>query len=198
VRAILIGGTSHVGKSTLAETLAARLGWQHTSTDSLSRHPGRPWRKKGKVPPDVQSHYLSHRAEELVDEVLRHYHDNVWPIAKALIQSRISNPYDTGIVLEGSAIWPDSVVNACFEKTVSVWLTATKDVITDRIHRNSDYHQRSEQDRLMIDRFLHRSLLYDEQLTQAAKRSEQRCVDVSETGPADQLLDDLSGESPYP
>ena len=40
---ILISGTSHVGKSTLAEKLAERLGWAGMSTDKLGRHPGRPW-----------------------------------------------------------------------------------------------------------------------------------------------------------
>ena len=42
IRVLLIGGPSHTGKSTLAETLAAELGWNHVSTDSMARHPGRP------------------------------------------------------------------------------------------------------------------------------------------------------------
>ena len=33
LEAILISGTSHVGKSTLAERLAGRLGWAGLSTD---------------------------------------------------------------------------------------------------------------------------------------------------------------------
>ncbi len=39
---ILIGGTSHAGKSTLAQSLAAKLGWNYLSTDKLARHPGKP------------------------------------------------------------------------------------------------------------------------------------------------------------
>ena len=42
-RVILIGGSSHTGKSTAAREIAGRLGWSHLSTDSLARHPGRPW-----------------------------------------------------------------------------------------------------------------------------------------------------------
>ena len=198
VKVILIGGTSHVGKSTLAEALASRLGWQQMSTDSLSRHPGRPWHSENQVPPDVQGHYLSHTAEELVDEVLQHYRDNVWPMAKALIQTRISNPYDACLVLEGSAIWPDSVVDAGFGRTVSVWLTASEDTITGRIRNSSDYLQQPARSRLMIDRFLGRSLLYDERMTQAVNRLEQRCIDISESGTANQLLDELEGELQCP
>ncbi|MEL7245323.1 MAG: 2-phosphoglycerate kinase, partial [Cyanobacteria bacterium J06573_2] len=42
-RIILIGGSSHVGKSTLAQSLANKLNWNYISTDKLARHPGRPW-----------------------------------------------------------------------------------------------------------------------------------------------------------
>ena len=45
-RILLIGGTSHVGKSTLAQLLALKLGWNYRSTDKLARHPGRPWQPK--------------------------------------------------------------------------------------------------------------------------------------------------------
>jgi hypothetical protein len=42
-RVVLIGGTSNVGKSTLAQAVAERLGFEYLSTDGLARHPGRPW-----------------------------------------------------------------------------------------------------------------------------------------------------------
>ena len=44
LKVILIGGSSHVGKSTVSESLAETLGWSHLSTDRLAAHPGRPWR----------------------------------------------------------------------------------------------------------------------------------------------------------
>jgi 2-phosphoglycerate kinase len=43
-RVVLIGGTSNVGKSTVAQAVAERLGFEYLSTDELARHPGRPWR----------------------------------------------------------------------------------------------------------------------------------------------------------
>ena len=55
---MLIGGTSHAGKSSLAAELAARLGYEALSTDKLARHPGRPWRQgEAPVPPHVAEHY---------------------------------------------------------------------------------------------------------------------------------------------
>ncbi|MEK1850498.1 MAG: hypothetical protein AAAC48_01095 [Phyllobacterium sp.] len=46
LRVILIGGSSNVGKSTVADALAEKLGRCCVSTDSLAKHPGRPWPQK--------------------------------------------------------------------------------------------------------------------------------------------------------
>ena len=70
IKVLLIGGTSHVGKSTIAKRLAAQLGWNHLSTDQLARHPGRPWRNDElPVPSDVIAHYSRLTTTELVDAV---------------------------------------------------------------------------------------------------------------------------------
>ena len=103
-KVLLIGGTSHTGKSTAAQRLAQQLGWDLLSTDQLARHPGRPWRADGSdLPPDVISHYSEHTPEQLFDAVLDHYQRNVWPIVVALITCRVRNRYDRPLVLEGSA-----------------------------------------------------------------------------------------------
>lgn len=55
---ILIGGTSHTGKSTLAEFLAAELESINISTDKLALHPGRPWKERPEeIPLHVKEHY---------------------------------------------------------------------------------------------------------------------------------------------
>ena len=88
LRVVLIGGTSHVGKSTLSESLAARLGWDRVSTDTLARHPGQPWKPAPeKVPDHVAEHYLSLSVDELLEDVLHHYGINVWPKVEAIVAS---------------------------------------------------------------------------------------------------------------
>ena len=66
-RVLLIGGSSHVGKSTLGESLATKLGWSYHSTDKLARHPGRPWvGTNGKaIPEHVVQHYKTLSVEAL-------------------------------------------------------------------------------------------------------------------------------------
>jgi DNA polymerase III delta prime subunit len=123
VRVLLIGGTSSVGKSTVAQVLARRLGFEHISTDQLGRHPGRPW-------PDPPAHVVQHNRSlsttELVDALLAHYARMQPPIEELVTQS-------TRLVLEGSGVWPPYVT------APAVWLTAADDLITTRIHRSSGY-----------------------------------------------------------
>jgi hypothetical protein len=76
-RLLLIGGASHVGKSTLAQSLATYLAWDYCSTDKLARHPGRPWQVNIQdIPKHVADHYQFLSANELLDDVLLHYRKN--------------------------------------------------------------------------------------------------------------------------
>ena len=85
-RVILIGGSSHVGKTTLAGRLAERPGWSARSTDYLARHPGRPWRHPpDTLPPHVGEHYLSLDVEDLIASVLGHYR-GLWPVVETIIR----------------------------------------------------------------------------------------------------------------
>jgi hypothetical protein len=186
-----------VGKSTFAQSLAHDLGWQYTSTDMLARHPGRPWRDRGEVPDDVAGYYLSRTTQTLLGDVLHHYRNNVWPIAQAIIRARVANPYDSCVVLEGSAIWPDWVVDARLARVWSVWLTAEEDLIARRIRGNSHYSDRSSAAQKMIDAFLCRSVAFNARLTESAQRLNQRLVDVGTPGALSRLsreLMDLIGD----
>jgi 2-phosphoglycerate kinase len=198
-RVILIGGTSHVGKSTFARSLADDLGWQCMSTDMLARHPGRPWRDQGEIPDDVAAYYLSRTWEVLLDEVLHHYRSNVWPIAQAMVRARVSNRFDSCLVLEGSAIWPDCVSDARFERVSSVWLTADAQLISRRIRDESRYSEKSSARQKMIDAFLNRSLAFNERVMESVERSNQRRIDVGVSGALNRLsrefVDLIDGEA---
>lgn len=135
LKAILIGGSSHVGKSAVSESLAAKLAWAHISTDTLARHPGRPWNPAPeKVPDRVAEHYLCLSIDELIEDVLRHYRTNVWPKVKAIIALHSNNASTAGVVLEGSALWPEFVASLYFDDITALWLTASEEIFRRRIH----------------------------------------------------------------
>ena len=124
-KVILIGGSSHSGKSALSESIAANLGWNRISTDTLARHPGRPWRPAPeKVPDHVAEHYLSLSVDELIKDVLRHYRVNVWPKVEEIVASHINDPSRAGLIIEGSALWPELVATLDFDNIATLWLTA--------------------------------------------------------------------------
>ncbi|GAA1579576.1 MULTISPECIES: AAA family ATPase [Kribbella] len=158
MRVLLIGGTSNVGKSTAAEVLAARLGFTYVSTDRLGRHPGRPW---GDVPAQVVEHYRSLTAEALVDALLAHY-ERMWPRIEELVTAHATD--GPGLVLEGSGVWPEYVRRLGTPYTAAVWLTASEQLLTDRIHRASDYVALPADRRRLVDKFLARSTLYQSRM----------------------------------
>ena len=181
-RVILIGGSSHSGKSALSESIAANLGWNRISTDTLARHPGRPWRPEPeKVPDHVAEHYLSLSVDELIQDVLHHYRVNVWPKVEEIVASHINDPSRGGLIIEGSALWPELVATLDFDNIVSLWLTASEAVFQQRIRDESLYHSKSLQERRMIDKFLERTLVYNAQMIEIANQHGFILVDVQQS-----------------
>lgn len=182
MRVILIGGSSHVGKSLLAQSLAATLGWTHISTDSLARHPGRPWKPHPeKVPDHVAEHYLTLSVDELIADVLHHYRVNVWPKVEAIIVPHIEGSSKDRVVLEGSALWPEFVTAIDSDRVAALWLTARKEVFRQRILDGSMYHSKPPRERAMVDKFLERTLAYDSLMVEAANRLGLTIVDASQS-----------------
>ncbi|HEX2591176.1 MAG TPA: hypothetical protein VHL34_06755 [Rhizomicrobium sp.] len=180
---VMIGGTSHAGKSTLARALGAALGWEAISTDSLARHPGRPWVHGGwtAVPAHVVEHYGTLSDDALMASVLMHYRTNVWPIVTRLIAER-----QDGVVLEGSALLPDLVATLGGDVR-AVWLTASPDFLARRIKAESSYDGADAAQRHLIERFIARTQLFDRAVMRDVRRVGLQWTDV-ETTPPDALL----------
>ena len=179
-KVILIGGTSHVGKSTLGQRLAEDLGWNYLSTDQLARHPGRPWKAGDReVPDEVVRHYMKLSLSELTNSVLLHYRSNVWPIVDAIVKSRLNNPFDLGLVFEGSAVLPDLYSMAEYPRVGAIWLTAADDLIAERIKLSSNYKAGSAAERRLVDAFLDRSIAFDRIVTDSAESNGQSVLDAS-------------------
>lgn len=151
MRVLLIGGTSNVGKSTVAREVASRLGFEHRSTDYLARHPGRPWRTpEREVPPHVAEHYSALTVDELIVSVLAHY-ERLWPRIEELVRTH------AGLVLEGSALWPARVATLSLVDSAAVWLTADSGTIRDRIRTAGDYADATAHERALMDKFAART-----------------------------------------
>jgi 2-phosphoglycerate kinase len=185
-RVILIGGTSHTGKTTIALALANTLHWSYASTDKMARHPGRPWNENpDSIPEQVVEHYLGLSTTELLDNVLDHYGHTVWPLAESLISTHSTDHSAGCLVIEGSALWPEYVARISHENVAAIWLTASNEFLENRIVKSSGYTGKSEHEKNLISRFIQRSLIYNEKMLQAISKLDLLKLDVESLNPAD-------------
>ena len=91
----------------------------------------------------MAEHYLSLSVDELLEDVLRHYRVNVWPKVEQIVASHSHDTSGAGVVLEGSALWPEFVTDLNFDRVAALWLTASDDVLRQRIHAGSMYGSKS-------------------------------------------------------
>ncbi|ARF66171.1 hypothetical protein B1H20_13570 [Streptomyces violaceoruber] len=194
---VLIGGTSNTGKSTVAGRLAERLGFEHRSTDGLARHPGRPWRTpEHEVPPHVAEHYATSAPDELLASVLAHY-ERLWPRIEGLITDR-ARPGSAGLVLEGSALLPERVARLTVPRTAAVWLTADDAVLRDRVRTAGRYARASEEERLLMDRFLARTHRFQTRTVEAVESLGLARLDVGGGRTVEELADAVMATAARP
>ncbi len=186
-RVMLIGGTSHAGKSSLAAELAARLGFEALSTDKLARHPGRPWRQgEAPIPPHVALHYSTLTPEALIASVSEHY-GRMWPMVRELIERRAADSDAPGLVLEGSALLPERVAELRRDDVAALWLAADEPLIEARMRRESRFEAASPAERALIEAFLERTRRFQRLTMESVARLGLPRLDACEDEPIDAL-----------
>jgi 2-phosphoglycerate kinase len=186
MRVVLIGGSSNVGKSTLAESLSIKLGWCRISTDSLARHSGRPWSKTRELQKHVVEYYSSLSIGELTEDMLRHYRSMELMI-ESLITAHATDYSAEQLIMEGSALWPEFVSTLKIDKIAAVWLTASENFFQKRIYDASQIEESTIKEKLMIQKFLERTLNYDKKMMEAINRLGLVSVNVESTSSLDEL-----------
>ena len=121
------------------------------------------------VPPHVVEHYTHLFVDELLTDVLAHYQKNVLPKIVALVRGRASESTTPGLVLEGSALWPEFVAPLLSDKIAAVCLLASEELVTGRMHPESKYHERAAQEQFLIEKFLERTLVFGRRMERAIR-----------------------------
>lgn len=188
-RVILIGGASHAGKSTLANRLRTTLGIELFHTDTVARHPGRPWQMpKWEVPPHVREHYLTLSPAELLEDVLAHYRrvSETW---SEVVRRRLREG-GQGLVVEGSAVLPSVAAGLVGDQVFGVWLRGGE-TLDRRMEEASGLAGLEGEERQMVEAFMARNRLMEEYLVSEAERLGLRVWNTSDTG---ELVDRIVGE----
>ncbi|QEN87027.1 hypothetical protein FZC33_12120 [Labrys sp. KNU-23] len=184
--ALLLLGTSHVGKSTCADRIGRTLGWPVISTDQLARHPGRPWTG---VPDPVTEFYLR-LTDDAIHWFLRVHHENMRPIIRARIKAL--REAGGGFILEGAALRPDHLPDWGIGEALAVCLHVEPQALRARIERESRYSQQDDPMKIAIDKFAERSVRENEAFVEAAIRHGIPLMDVTDPKEADRLAGDLT------
>ena len=179
---ILIGGTSHTGKTTLARAIANSLNWDYIATDSLAKHPGRPWVSPNNkaVKKHVAEHYRNLSLLELVTDVLRHYAQNVLPQVETLVHNYCFNSSDRCLVMEGSALFPTLVKDLVKRENVyGFFLISNYSCLKNRVVTNSNFDSVGKVEQYLIYKFLQRTLFYNQLVINESKSQGFDCMDIN-------------------
>jgi hypothetical protein len=148
-------------------------------------YPGRPW---GNVRPHVAEHYLSLSPEQLIDGVIRHYM-SLRPAIRNMVIAHAADPVAEGLVIEGSAVWPESVVDLRADGVGALWLTASDSFLQRRIYAASEYDGAPDRERVIIDKFLGRVQRYNQRMLEDVRRFGLPWINVEETSSLAELID---------
>lgn len=186
---ILIAGTSHVGKSTLAGLLSARLGWEAISTDSLARHPGRPWPG---IPAPVEEYYARLSADT-IHWFLKVHHQNIWPLICSLIDNKSGT--DNPVIFEGAALRPEFIAPLLGGTVAGVFLHAGNDFLLERMRSHARYDDATAGQRRIMDAFIERSLRENTDMLASAQEHRLPIVDISAPEAFDGLVAELTARA---
>lgn len=187
---ILISGSSHVGKTTLAARLSNALGCSVISADSLARHPGRPW-------PDVHppvAEYYARLSPETIYWFLKVHHENIWPMIRQEIEA--ARQTQLPFVCEGAALRPEYIAPLMSEEMSGVFLYADNEFLRERMRSEAKYRQCDDNRRSIIDKFIDRSLRDNAEMLVVARNQGLRIVDVSDERAVDDLVAEFVASVP--
>ncbi|MFW3476843.1 hypothetical protein ACN24M_37800 [Streptomyces microflavus] len=107
---------------------------------------------------------------ELITSVFDHY-DRFWPRVEELVKARAADDRgSTGLVLEGSALWPARVARLQVPHTAAVWLTTDNSLVRARVHAAGCYEAATDEERALMDAFLARTERYQALMIEAIDR----------------------------
>ena len=106
-----------------------------------------------------------------------------------MVTAHACDPSAERLILEGSALWPESVATLRLDGVGAIWLTASPGFLQERIYKASGLEQASVQEKIIIEKFLGRVHRYNERMMQVLRRLGLPWINVEETSSVENLTD---------
>ncbi|MCF7957983.1 MAG: hypothetical protein K9M57_05985 [Phycisphaerae bacterium] len=181
LKIVLIGGAPMVGKTTVGLKIAMELGFGYLCSEDLAdgiiavtnRNTHESLHILEQV--DHREYFMSHSAARMVSDAQTR-NKACWPAVERVIMNHMN--YLGPIVIEGWDILPHQVRKLQVEGVAALWLTAGKDVFEQRVMQQEDYFVNTTGMEMFMQRFIERSVSYDELIRQHLDELELPRVDV--------------------
>jgi 2-phosphoglycerate kinase len=183
-----------IGKSSVARSIASRLGYGCTSTDDIGlaiktvttaeTHP----RSHAMDGIDYREYYISRTVDELLTDGMG-MHEEMWPGIEASIRAHADWSYP--IVYEGWAMWPERVSELLgdLDNVAALWLTAGNDLLEDRVRKTGRFYAGASDQEMMIQKYLPRNIEYNHRMMEVVERRGLQYVEVTSLTPIEEIAD---------
>lgn len=189
-KVILIGGCPGAGKTALGSALAARLDFASLTVDDLlisakavtseTSHPDLHVMNK--------PHYVEYFTDTPVDHLIRDaelQHAAILPAVEQTIRNHAS--WGTPIVIDGWHFWPDWVNSLNLDAISAHWLVIEPGVLEARERNNVEFFSSSANPQQMLNRFLGRSLWWNQLIEWQARAVGHQLLRQDGTKSVDEL-----------
>lgn len=174
VIAILIGGPPGAGKTTLARSIAGRIGFSSTTVDdlvatarlvtSVDTHPG--LHRSGGV--GHLAYFTENPPSLLIDDAV-HLEVQMWPVIERVVRGHLDSKGP--IVMDWWLFSPDAVSplsRSTDHRVPSIWLHIDPDALDERERRTAWFREGSSDPERMHENFMARSLWRNELIDRRA------------------------------